>query len=600
MEEVPQETWLLIFSFLSPTDSPRVCLTCKWWNEIWQDKTLWKHFQIALIGGKPRPPLLPKAWMKSVKIAFSKLQNLKRPRLQLEFAIEEGHTVLANRVLRAHPRILYPRVVKKRFVRPSGQQKKCAFAHHHPLQLVAQGTNENLEMMKLIWSHLAKTSKTDDLIKKPKPGVKNHLFHPEQLSAAMSAQKAVRVCISELFRTGGNNAALLDFILEVFPDAIAYVRKHWRRLSTISYYMKSPHSTQFFEVLEKKVGVVFIVDDLQQSILNEPLAHWLLDRLSWQADGARAIISETLSSFGWRDLCPRSVMKRLLSEGTFNAPFPWMKWTYEYLRRTPIDKKIVKWFIQRAERDGLPKDPEIALNCYEITTRGNAKLFKHLFKIGAIVDVNWVGRSTGRTLLHYAVEKNHVELIKALLECGADPKAKGRKGAVSPLSIASQLGQHEVRALLLDATKKKQKKKQEPPPRKRKSKELADEEEKEAPKEEEGTANEKENGTNGKEEKSNKKRKVEEKKGAGKKTEEEKMLEDRIGELMKWICETDATEKITLKEVVTAQQKDFTVFPLKMVCRKWHLKPTSQKRVNLLQAILTFLEGREAMVQAEV
>ena len=59
-EVLPEEAWLKIFSFFSPHNTLQVSLTCKLWNELWQDKTLWKHFHHTLLGGKPRPPLLRK------------------------------------------------------------------------------------------------------------------------------------------------------------------------------------------------------------------------------------------------------------------------------------------------------------------------------------------------------------------------------------------------------------------------------------------------------------------------------------------------------------------------------------------------------------
>jgi len=99
MEDVPQETLLLVFSFLQPTDSLHVCLTCKNWNELWQDKSLWKNFHLRFLGGKPHPPLLPKAWLKSVREFLTFMKTLKEPKSRLAFAIEEGRASAIDKIL---------------------------------------------------------------------------------------------------------------------------------------------------------------------------------------------------------------------------------------------------------------------------------------------------------------------------------------------------------------------------------------------------------------------------------------------------------------------------------------------------------------------
>lgn len=90
--ELPQEAILRIFSFLNPKDGWRVCLACKSWSELWQDKLLWKHYYNKVLGGgKPRPPLLPKAWMKGVKEAAQKLRSFSYDkREQYLYAVRSG------------------------------------------------------------------------------------------------------------------------------------------------------------------------------------------------------------------------------------------------------------------------------------------------------------------------------------------------------------------------------------------------------------------------------------------------------------------------------------------------------------------------------
>ena len=82
--------------------------------------------------------------------------------------------------------------------------------------------------------------------------------------------------------------------------------------------------------------------------------------------------------------------------------------------------------------------------------------------------------------------------------------------------------------------------------------------------------------------------------------QEEKKLEAQIGEQLKWICEQDGSVKEALKEVIDAEGKGFTVFPLKAICRKWKLSSPSQKRIDLLRTVSVFLEGQQAIVQAEL
>lgn len=161
---------------------------------------------------------------------------------------------------------------------------------------------------------------------------------------------------------------------------------------------------------------------------------------------------------------------------------------------------------------------------------------------------------------------NLTEQVKVLLELGANPSTAGKKGAISPLGIARQRGQTEMVEILKGGG---------------------------------GTGKRKRNEAKGG---GSKKRKVaqSQKKPLSEEKQEEKKLEVQIGEQLEWICERDATAKRTLKEVFDAQEKKFTVFPLKVICREWTLTSPSQKRIDLLRTVSVFLEGRQAIVQAEL
>jgi len=55
-----------------------------------------------------------------------------------------------------------------------------------------------------------------------------------------------------------------------------------------------------------------------------------------------------------------------------------------------------------------------------------------------------------------------------------------------------------------------------------------------------------------------------------------------------------------VKEVDAAKKAGFSVFSLTMACRKYKLKPASQKRASLLQAVIGYLEDQEARIQSEL
>jgi len=78
----------------------------------------------------------------------------------------------------------------------------------------------------------------------------------------------------------------------------------------------------------------------------------------------------------------------------------------------------------------------------------------------------------------------------------------------------------------------------------------------------------------------------------------EKKLEETICEKLKWICEHDSVAQVD--EVAAAKKDGFSVFSLKMACRKYKLKPASLKRMSLLQSVVDYLEDQEAGVKSEL
>ena len=65
-----------------------------------------------------------------------------------------------------------------------------------------------------------------------------------------------------------------------------------------------------------------------------------------------------------------------------------------------------------------------------------------------LTDINALDTNTGRTSLHYAARAGHVEIVKKLLECGADCNIKGREG-ITPLHSSVKREGSQCLALLL-------------------------------------------------------------------------------------------------------------------------------------------------------
>ena len=564
MEDVPQETLLLVFSFLQPSDSLRVCLTCKNWTELWQDKALWKHFHFKFLGGKPHPPLLPKAWLKSVREFLSNMKVCKEPIFKLEFAIEQGRPAVIDKILTDHPSLLYPRTYR------NGE-----FVDTHPLEMVAKH-KDNLNALKVVWEHLIKTSSSDDHLQIP-----TSRWHIKK-TAAQIARKATRLCVKALLLRG--EVEMLKFLLSVSPDAKVFAQKHGpQRFNKPGYFSCPQYTPEFFTVL-KSIGVLPTVEILCQSLNIEPLAHFLLDELDWKGS-EEAVVGRT---FGFRVMeksVSRSVAKRVIQQAGDAIGLRWKWWATDYVRYQDVDVKVLKWLLKKSAETTL--EPEFALNCVDIH-EGKPKLIRFLIEKG-FIEVNKLDSDSGKTLLHFAVEKNQKEMVKALMDIGADPIVKGKRGAVSPMAIARQRGQGDLVEIMKAGSSKQM-------DGKGKRKRSEKEEERKT-----GVDGDKPKGErNG--EGGTKKRKVaqREKKPLTEEKQEEKKLDVQIGEQLKWICEQDGSVKETLKEVIDAEGKGFTVFPLKAICRKWKLSSPSQKRIDLLRTVSVFLEGQQALVQAEL
>jgi len=83
----------------------------------------------------------------------------------------------------------------------------------------------------------------------------------------------------------------------------------------------------------------------------------------------------------------------------------------------------------------------------EAAMRGDAAAVTAL--LGRGVDAN-AAQGDGMTALHWAAEKDHADIAKALLARGANARATTRLGAYTPLHLAARRGHSVVAALLLD------------------------------------------------------------------------------------------------------------------------------------------------------
>ncbi|GIS78470.1 MAG: hypothetical protein CM1200mP14_00360 [Gammaproteobacteria bacterium] len=91
-----------------------------------------------------------------------------------------------------------------------------------------------------------------------------------------------------------------------------------------------------------------------------------------------------------------------------------------------------------------PADSPVA----DAAQQGDAQIVRTLLQQGE--DVN-AAQSDGLTALHWAALNNDLEMAKLLLYAGATVKPTTRVGSYTPLHLASRSGYHEVMKAMLDA-----------------------------------------------------------------------------------------------------------------------------------------------------
>jgi len=545
---LPEESWLRIFSFLFPQNTVQVSLTCKWWNTLWQDKTLWKQFHDTLLGGKPRPPLLPKAWIKSTKETIIQFHSLRTPEEKLYFAVTQGRTVLVDQLLSQHPELFY-------------------LPHSHPLLTIARGTEENLEMLTLVWRHFIshqQTSSTEQLQEIINDQFRNS--HRVAKSPEVIRRDVIYSCLKILFKNG--RTSFMRYFLSVSPQFASWLIENMEGLFESHTDVYKNASPEFMALLEE-YGAIFDSNTLCQFLPNDPVTRWLMEKVQWQ--GSEPVLRACFSKLGWDQVIEKSLQKVLLQEADKSGlPFKWQEYLASYLENRTVALKVVKWLVKRAG-DMPPLDKT---HCGAIFRTDDIDLIRFMVQRG-LVDVNqdiWHSSSLGSTPLIWAVKQKNSRLVRALLELGADPKVKGKNDPYTARSIANQLNLTDIRDLLLSADKLKKAGESRKQNEKRK----------------------RENGEKPEEKTREKKKQKTQPKKIGEAQLAEKKMEEAIVEKLKWLC--DHGNK-AVKEVEAAKKAEFSVFSLKMACRKYKLKPGSQKRVSLLQAVIEYLEDQEARIQ---
>jgi len=305
--------------------------------------------------------------------------------------------------------------------------KPLAFVDLHPLAMVAQ-YKDNLNAMKVVWEHLNNTCITDEHEQIPT----NPMNWDVKKSAAQIARKATRFCVKSIFESG--SVEMLEYLLSTTSDAKIFVQQYGIDLFGHPNYRSFSHYTpRFFQVL-KTIGVMPSVEGLCQSFEVASLAHYLLDEVDWTGREAQVLCG----AFRIQNNVERSVAKRLI-QAVPSDPFlsEWQSCATNYVRIPDPDLKVVKWLLKKSQATSL--EPELALQCKDIE-EGKPKLIRFLVEKN-FFDLDKLDYYSGKTLLHFAVEKNQQEMVKALMDIGADPTIKGKRSAVSPMAIARQLGQ---------------------------------------------------------------------------------------------------------------------------------------------------------------
>ena len=77
--------------------------------------------------------------------------------------------------------------------------------------------------------------------------------------------------------------------------------------------------------------------------------------------------------------------------------------------------------------------------------KGNVAMTRWLIENGAVIEA--AVEPTGKTPLHVAVQGEHIEVVRVLLEAGADPLAEAVKG-YTPLDLAYQFSYDDIVALI--------------------------------------------------------------------------------------------------------------------------------------------------------
>ena len=338
-ELLPQESWLHTFSFLSPSDSQRVSLTCKLWNELWQDKALWKHFHHSVLGGKPRPPLLPKAWQKSVKETLPQLKNLL-PQQRFEFAIRQGRTAIVSQMLAKDPSLLT--LNGSSFAHLFDDSPILVRTSIRAALLMCVEERDNLHMLKLLWN----------LCHSPPPNPNSQQSQPPP------PKTKVRACVKKLLQTG--DEPMLRYLLSVSIEAQEYVMTNG--VADISQYPLA------FVVFLEEMGVDFSNSSLSKCLMNTPVALWLMDRANWSREDPgrvrwwqeKSMLREALRpGYDGRPHAARSVVKKLLQKGASSNN--WQELLEDYAKRSVIDKKVLKWLLRKHEALGCKEENLAAL-----------------------------------------------------------------------------------------------------------------------------------------------------------------------------------------------------------------------------------------------
>ena len=430
-EALPEETWLRIFSFLSPQNTVQVCLTCKWWNTLWQDKPLWKQFHHTLLGGKPRPPLLPKAWMKSTKETIIQFRSLRTLEEKLNFTVTQGRTVLVDQLLSQHPELFY-------------------MPYSHPLLTLARGTEENLEMLQLVWRHFISHQQTNST-ERLQEIINDEFRNSDRVakSPEIIRRDVIYSCLKIFFYKG--RTSFMRYFLSVSTQFATWLIENMESLFESHTDVHKNASPEFMALLEE-YGAIFDSNTLCQFLPNGPVARWLMEKVQWQ--GSEPVLKACFATPRWDQEIEKSLQKTILKEADKSSLlFKGQEYLASYLENKTVEVKVMKWLVKRAGDMPPLEKPQ---RCAVIRTE-DIDLIRFMVQRG-LVDVNqeiWDSATQGCTPLIWAVKEKNSRLVRALLELGADPKVKGKNDPFTARSIANQLNLSDIRDLLLSADKLK-------------------------------------------------------------------------------------------------------------------------------------------------